>query len=101
MDHTIIVTKKRNSSHLQHLYVTLNDLTHLSETVSFVILLQICIADIEPTVMVSTSEVSEREEKGHPEEEQHPRGDPVMGPILKSLVAEWKQGDAMLSKQGP
>ncbi|KAL5481534.1 hypothetical protein EMCRGX_G021718 [Ephydatia muelleri] len=61
----------------------------------------ICIADIEPTVMVSTSEVSEREEKGHPEEEQHPRGDPVMGPILKTLVAEWKQGDAMLSKQGP
>lgn len=68
----------------------------------FTFLLQINIADIVPEVMVDTSDKGEQGGH-HKEEEQHqqPRGDPVMGPILKTLVAEWKRGDAVLLKQGP
>ena len=107
MDHTTIATEKQNSSHLEHLYVVQKWPNILSETVfppppPFTFLLQINIADIVPEVMVDTSDKGEQ--GGHHKEEeqpQQPRGDPVMGPILKTLVAEWKRGDAVLLKQGP
>ena len=63
------------------------------------LVLQLGNVKMVPEVTVHTSEISGTEDQVHSNEEQ-PR-EIVMGPILKTLVAEWKQGDEVLSKQGP
>ena len=55
--------------------------------------------EVVPEAIVHVSSASGIEDQVHSKEEH--RQDLTMGPILMTLVAEWKQGDQVLSKQGP